>query len=120
MNGLRFIAKLEMTNITIIGGLPNIEPVFVILEQLAYYTDELTHVVITHLNDLAEPIAKDALLYISAASFIPPDDRKILVAYLQQKKEDEAADVVLRNSAFETLYSLWDILSISKNSMTTF
>jgi hypothetical protein len=94
-----------------------IEPIFPILEQLSYYTEELTHIVITRLNDLAEPIAKDALNYISSASFIPPEDRMVLLDYLKNKKEDEAADIVLRNRAFETLYGLWDLLEVDEKQV---
>ncbi len=85
--------------------------IFPILERLAYYTEELTHAVIRLLKDFPEEVAKNVVLtYLSAAPSIPQEDRTTLLAYLKEKMDDETADLVLRNQAFEVLFRFWDML----------
>ncbi len=88
----------------------DLELIFPVLERLAYYTEALTHHLISTLDNLPDSVAREALTYLAVVPFIPENDRQLLLDYLQKTKNDERADLVLRNRAFETLFGLWDVL----------
>ena len=83
-----------------------------VLNRLRYYTpaNGLTKDLINRLPAYPTPIARGALAYLAGVPDILEQDKPILLAYLQQTMNDEKADLVLRNQAFETLYNLLDLL----------
>ena len=84
---------------------------FAILCKLEYYTEPLVHQIIARLPDFAPPLCKHALTYLAAAPSIPTPDRPALRRYLKRVAQDAQADGVLRNRAFETLYTIYDLLT---------
>ena len=84
---------------------------FEILCQVEYYTDSLLHDIIQQLPAFSAPLSKSALTYLAAAPSIPEHDRPELQAYLQRVIHDDMADSILRNRAFETLYTIYDLLN---------
>lgn len=85
---------------------------FEILCQVEYYTDSLMHDIIQQLPAFSAPLSKSALAYLAAVPSIHEHDRSALQAYLQRVIHDDMADSVLRNRAFETLYTIYDLLSV--------
>lgn len=63
---------------------------------------------IARLDGFPNEVAKETLPYLADAPLLLEADCPVLRAYLERGRDDETADLVLHNRAFETLFSLWD------------